>query len=180
MRSFQTLTVLALAGHSLARPDGVGGHHAHHTDHGAVAAPSDQYAEPSAGYAEPSATGYAAPDAGYGAPSYSSGSGAGYYDTSATGGFADDSINPFGNALSGSDGMSMILVPLLIVAALFLLIPGVTTVPVNRKKRATLGELHKHKKQNHKHLPNIDISIIILHTKHTKHKPTLECYKTQN
>jgi len=140
MRSFQTLTVLALAGHSLARPDGVGGHHAHHTDHGAVAAPSDQYAEPSAGYAEPSATGYAAPDAGYGAPSYSSGSGAGYYEPSATGGFADDSINPFGNALSGSDGMSMILVPLLIVAALFLLIPGVTTVPVNRKKRATLDE----------------------------------------
>ena len=184
MRSFQTLTVLALAGHSLARPDGVGGHHAHHTDHGAVAAPSDQYAEPSAGYAEPSASGYAAPDAGYGAPdagygapSYSSGSGAGYYDTSATGGFADDSINPFGNALSGSDGMSMILIPLLVVAALFLLIPGVTTVPVNagtgRKKRATLGELHKHKKQNHKHIPNIDISIIILHTKHTK--PTLEC-----
>jgi len=34
----------------------------------------------------------------------------------------------------------MILVPLLIVAALFLLIPGVTTVPVNRKKRATLDE----------------------------------------
>lgn len=155
MRSIHALTVLALAGHALARPDGVGGHHAHHTDHGAAAAPVDAYAQPSSGYAEPAASyeqplgGYGAPDAGYSSPDagyaspdsgYGAPSASGYDYAPSAGGFADDSINPFGNALSGSDGMSMILVPLLIVAALFLLFPSVQQVPVNptqpgRKRR---------------------------------------------
>jgi hypothetical protein len=150
MRYYHTLTVLALAGHALARPDGVGGHHGHHTEHGAASAPavaSSGYGAPDAGYGAPDAgysspdAGYAAPDAGYGAPDAGySAPGGDYYAPSATGGFADDSILP---SLSGSDGMGMILVPLLIVAALFLLFPSVVNVPVNgtgRKRREAADE----------------------------------------
>lgn len=151
MRYYHTLTVLALAGHALARPDGVGGHHGHHTEHGAAAAPVDSYSQPSSGYGSPDAgyaapdagysspdAGYAAPDAGYGAPDAGYGAPSGdYYAPSATGGFADDSIIP---SLNGSDGMSMILVPLLIVAALFLLFPSVTTVPVTPRHKREAGD----------------------------------------
>lgn len=130
------LTLLALTGRSLALPDGVGGHHGHHTDHGAVADPvasadyQSGYGAPDAGYSSPDA-GYASPDAGYGAPD------AGYAEP-AYADYGNYAAPTYGEAASSENGMSMIIIPLLIAAALFLLFPSVTTVPVTtgRRKRA--------------------------------------------
>merc|ERR1719420_2554212 len=115
------LTIFALAGRSLALPDGVGGHH-HHGDHGAAAPPvsGGGYAAPDAGYGAPDA-GFSSPDAGYASPS-------GGYD------YPTDSYGGETATVSGSDGMSMIIIPLLIAAALFLLFPSVTTVPVRKRR----------------------------------------------
>jgi len=136
------LTIFALAGRSLALPDGVGGHH-HHGDHGAAAppvsgggyaAPEASYSSPGAGYASPDAgygapdAGYATPDAGYGAPDAGYASPSGGYD------YPTDSYGGETATVSGSDGMSMIIIPLLIAAALFLLFPSVTTVPVRKRR----------------------------------------------
>jgi len=143
------LTIFALAGRSLALPDGVGGHH-HHGDHGAAAppvsgggyaAPEASYSSPGAGYASPDAgygapdAGYATPDAGYGAPDagYSSPD-AGYASPSGGYDYPTDSYGGETATVSGSDGMSMIIIPLLIAAALFLLFPSVTTVPVRKRR----------------------------------------------
>jgi len=135
MRPYTTLFAASalMAGSALARPDGTGAHH-HHTDHGAVSAPSaagsasgygapqSGYGAPDAGYAAPEQS-YATPDAGYGAPDV------GYADYSSGTGYVDDS---FGSAAAAGDsGLSAILIPLLIAAALFLLIPGTRVVDVN-------------------------------------------------
>ena len=102
-------------------------------------------------------SGYGAPESGYGEPSY------GYTATGTGGGYVAET--------AGADGMSMIIIPLLIAAALFLLFPSVVNVDVNatqagRKKRAVTGELHKqhrnifHKHRNifHQYLHNIIIT----------------------
>ena len=142
------LTLLAVASHSFALPDGVGGHHGHHSEHGAAEAAPSGYGSPDAGYASPDA-GYAAPDTGYGAADSGYGApDAGYAAPDA--GYAEPSYNDYGNyaaptygdAAAAENGMSMIIIPLLIAAALFLLFPSVTTVPV--RKRRDVGELHKH------------------------------------
>lgn len=143
------LTLLAVASHSFALPDGVGGHHGHHSEHGAAAAapsgygsPDASYSSPDAGYASPDA-GYAAPDSGYGAPDAGYGApDAGYAAPDA--GYAEPSYNDYGNyaapgsgygeAAAAENGMSMIIIPLLIAAALFLLFPSVTTVPVRKRR----------------------------------------------
>ena len=155
MRPYTTLFAASalVAGSALARPDGTGAHH-HHSDHGAVSAPSaagsaSGYGAPQSGYGAPD-TGYAAPDqsyatpdAGYGAPDV------GYADYSSGTGYVDDS---FGSAAAaaGDSGLSAILIPLLIAAALFLLIPGVRQVPVCDpatancgKKKRSAGKLHR-------------------------------------
>ena len=163
-------TLALLAASAAARPDGVGGHHhAHHAEHGATApaaaeplsghaTPDAGYAAPDAGYASPDvSSGYGAPESGYGEPSY------GYTATGTGGGYVAET--------AGADGMSMIIIPLLIAAALFLLFPSVVNVDVNatqagRKKRAVTGELHKqhrnifHKHKNifHQYLHNIIIT----------------------
>lgn len=128
------LAILALSAPSLALPDGTGGHHhgahgahgAHHTDHGAVAAPATGYQEPASGY-EAADTGYAVPDAGYGTPDvdYQASSGYGYsgYDVQ----------EPYGEVAESDNSLRMIMIPLMIAAALFLLIPSVRDV--GRKKR---------------------------------------------
>jgi len=76
-------------------------------------------------------SGYGAPESGYGEPSY------GYTATGTGGGYVAET--------AGADGMSMIIIPLLIAAALFLLFPSVVNVDVNatqagRKKRAVTDE----------------------------------------
>jgi len=115
------LAILALGARTLGLPDGVGGHH-HHTDHGAVSAPASGYQEPLSGYETPDA-GYAVPDTGYGTPDA--------YD-----GYTYDVAEPYGE--EQENGLSMLMIPLLIAAALFLLFPSVRQVPVNgngRRKR---------------------------------------------
>ena len=159
MRPYTTLFAASalMAGSALAMPDGTGAHH-HHSDHGAVSAPSaagsasgygapqSGYGAPDAGYAAPEQS-YATPDAGYGAPDAGYGApDVGYADYSSGTGYVDDS---FGSAAAaaGDSGLSAILIPLLIAAALFLLIPGVRNVPVCNappcKKKRSAGKLHR-------------------------------------
>jgi len=133
------LAVLALAGSSLARPDGVGGHH-HHAEHGVSApgpsAPQSGYAEPQASYGVPD-SGYGAPDTGYGAPNSGYGAPPDYGDYGVPSGPADTAVQ------GGESAMSMIIIPILIAAALFLLFPSVTTVPVQtagKRKRDVSSE----------------------------------------
>ena len=141
MRTHSRLTalaLLALAHRSLGLPDGVGGHHAHHAEHAAAPAPvASGYQEPAAGYEAAADPGYAVPDTGYGTPDYDTGYGYQGYDAASEGFEVAEAEN----------GMSMIIVPLLIAAALFLLFPSVRQVPVNgnggRRKREA-GESHKH------------------------------------
>jgi len=146
MRPYTTLFAAAVfsAGSALAMPDGTGAHH-HHADHNSVAAPSaagsasgfgaapSGYGAPDAGYAAPD-TGYGAPeqsyatpDVGYGAPDAGYGAPDGYADYSSGTGYVEPLAT---EAASGNSGLSAILIPLLIAAALFLLIPGVRQVPV--------------------------------------------------
>ena len=135
--SLTALALLALAHRSLGLPDGVGGHHAHHTEHAAAAPPASGYQEPAAGYEAAADPGYAVPDTGYGTPDYDTGYGYQGYDVAAQEGY---------EVAEAENGMSMIIVPLLIAAALFLLFPSVRQVPVNgtgRRKREA-GESHKH------------------------------------
>jgi hypothetical protein len=148
MRPYTTLFAASalMAGSALARPDGTGAHH-HHSEHSAVSAPSaggsaSGYGAPQSGYGAPDAgygapeqsyaqpdAGYGAPDPGYGAPSE------GYADYSSGTGYVEPQ-DSYGVAASGDSGLSAILIPLLIAAALFLLIPGTRTVPVERKRRS--------------------------------------------
>lgn len=122
------LALLALAHRSLGLPDGVGGHHAHHADHGAVAAPvASGYQEPAAGYEAAADPGYAVPDTGYGTPDYDTGYGYQGYDAASAEGF---------EVAEAENGMSMIIVPLLIAAALFLLFPSVREVAVRKRREA--------------------------------------------
>jgi len=124
------LAILALGARGLALPDGVGGHHhaAHHADHGAASAPAAGYQEPLSGYETPE-TGYAVADTGYGTPDV--------YEPADTYSYNYDVQEPY--AEKEESGLSMIMIPLLIAAALFLLFPSVRTVDVNgtmgRKKR---------------------------------------------
>jgi len=122
MRSHSyALAILALAGSSLALPDGVGGHH-HHVEHGAsapAAVPATGYATPDASYSVPDAS-YGVPDSSYGAPETGYGVPDASYDYPTT--FGEEAEN---------NGLSMIVIPLLIVVALFVLFPSIRVVPVN-------------------------------------------------
>ena len=133
--SLTALALLALSQSSLALPDGVGGHHAHHAEHAAAAAapPAAGYQEPVASYEAAADPGYAVPDAGYGTPDYDTG----YYGT---GQGYDVAPQEGYEVAEAENGMSMIIVPLLIAAALFLLFPSVRTVDVNSRKRREAGE----------------------------------------
>merc|ERR1711963_1320209 len=88
--------------------------------------------EPQASYGVPD-SGYGAPDTGYGAPNSGYGAPPDYGDYGVPSGPADTAVQ------GGESAMSMIIIPILIAAALFLLFPSVTTVPVvtaaGRKKR---------------------------------------------
>jgi len=113
------LVIAVCIGSAVARPDGAGGHHAHH----AAAAPSTGYevAQPAAGYEQPS--GYAAPS-GYEQPSYESGYGApsGY---SSGYGVADE---------GGEFDLRFLMIPILLIAGLALLFPSVTQVQIRKKR----------------------------------------------
>jgi len=138
------VTTLAIAGSTLARPDGVGHHDhgGHHADHGAVSAPapatgyqepiSSYEAQPDPGYSAPS-TGYGQPQSGYGQPSVS-----GYGAPSAPSGF--ETYEQTAPAEAGGLDLSTLLIPILIIAGLALLFPQVTTVPVTRRKREVSGD----------------------------------------
>jgi len=144
MRPYTTLFAASalMAGSALAMPDGTGAHH-HHTEHAAASAPSavgsaSGYGAPQSGYGAPEAS-YASPDTGYGAPDAGYGAPEGYADYSSGAGYVDDS---YGDLAAGDSGLSAILIPLLIAAALFLLIPGVRCVDASgaavacRRKRS--------------------------------------------
>ena len=160
MRPYTSLFAASalMAGSTLAMPDGTGSHH-HHAEHSAVSAPSaagsasgygapqSGYGAPDAGYGAPEQS-YATPDAGYGAPDPGYGAPAeGYADYSSGAGYVEPA-DSFGVAASADSGLSAILIPLLIAAALFLLIPGVREVcaaggnPPCKKKRSA-GKLHR-------------------------------------
>jgi len=140
------VTTLALAGYTLARPDGVGGHHdhgGHHADHGAVAAPAPAtgYQEPLSGYEAQVDPGYSAPASGYGAPSTGYGApSSGYGAPSGPSGY--ENFDQTAPAEQGGLDLSTLLIPILIIAGLALLFPSVTSVSV-RKRREAGGELHK-------------------------------------
>lgn len=163
--TYIALALAALAAPSLARPDGVGGHHGdhgagHHVEHGASAggsapsspaagygAPSSGYEQPSSGYEQPSVSydsssgyeqptgSYQEPQSGYGEPASGYGEPASGYGEPASG------YGPTGSetAAAGGFDLSTLLVPILIIAGLALLFPQVVTVPVagtaGRKKR---------------------------------------------
>jgi len=146
IQSVKYVSLLALVGSAIARPDGTGGHHehGHHGDHGAVAAPAPAsgYAEPVATYAEPAysapASGYGAPDTGYGAPD------AGYSDPNSGYGAPATDYGTYNTAPAfeeetGGFDLTTLLIPILIIAGLALLFPTTTVVAVNpvtgRRKR---------------------------------------------
>ena len=137
--SLSALAILALAHRSAALPDGVGGHHGHHTEHAAAAAPpASGYQEPVAAYEPAADPGYAVPDTGYGTPDYDTGYGYQGYDVAPEEGYA---------VAEAENGMSMIIIPLLIAAALFLLFPSVRNVDVNSRKRREAGEFTDYRLQ---------------------------------
>jgi len=103
----------------------MGGHHAAAAPTASYE-PAPSYNEPSAGYEQPS--GYAAPS-GYEQPSYDSGYGASGYSSGY--GVADDS--------GSSIDLSMLLIPVFLLAGLALLFPSVQQVQI-RKKRDTEDE----------------------------------------
>ena len=146
MRPYTSLFAASalMAGSALAMPDGTGSHH-HHAEHSAVSAPSaggsaSGYGAPQSGYGAPDA-GYGAPDPGYGAPSE------GYADYSSGTGYVEPA-DSYGVAAAADSGLSAILIPLLIAAALFLLTPVTKTVCVGGgtppcKKKRSAGKLHR-------------------------------------
>merc|ERR1712072_1008033 len=71
--------------------------------------------------------GYAVPDTGYGTPDYDTGYGYQGYDAASAEGF---------EVAEAENGMSMIIVPLLIAAALFLLFPSVREAAVRKRREA--------------------------------------------
>lgn len=109
---------VCVIGGAIARPDGAGGHHHAHA-HTSPTGPTGGYQEPvdpGTGYAQPS--GYSAPNdysSGYGNSVYSSGYGA----------VEEEGID-----------LSMLLIPVLIIAGLALLFPAVVTVEVRKKRNA--------------------------------------------
>ena len=134
------LALLALAHRSYGLPDGVGGHHAHHAEHGAApsAPAASGYQEPAAVYEAAADPGYAVPDTGYGTPDYDTGYGYQGYDVAPQEGY---------EVAEAENGMSMIIIPLLIAAALFLLFPSVRNVDVNSRKRREAGEFTDYRLQ---------------------------------
>ena len=171
--TYIALALAALAAPSLARPDGVGGHHGdhgagHHIEHGASAggsapsspaasygAPSSGYEQPSSGYEQPSvsyepSSGYEQPSGSYQEPQSAYGEPASGY--TGPSGYSEPAsgYGPTGSetAAAGGFDLSTLLVPILIIAGLALLFPQVVTVPVagtaGRKKREAGGESHKH------------------------------------
>lgn len=129
--------IAASVGVAMARPDGAGGHHDHgHSAHAAApAASASGYQEPSAGYSAPG-TGYQEPSSGYEQPSGYEQSG---YEQSG------DETDPYqtsgyGAVEEGGFNLSMLILPVMILAGLALLFPSVTTVTV-RKKRSSEDEV---------------------------------------
>ena len=157
MRPYTSLFAASalVAGSALAMPDGTGSHH-HHSEHSAVSAPSaggsaSGYGAPQTGYGAPEQS-YATPDAGYGAPDPGYGTPEVYSDYSSGTGYVEPA-DSYGVAAAADSGLSAILIPLLIAAALFLLIPGtriiavcppggVAPTPGCRRKRSA-GKLHR-------------------------------------
>jgi len=150
MRPYTSLFAASalVAGSALAMPDGTGSHH-HHSEHSAVSAPSaggsaSGYGAPQTGYGAPEQS-YATPDAGYGAPDPGYGTPEVYSDYSSGTGYVEPA-DSYGVAAAADSGLSAILIPLLIAAALFLLIPGTRTVcvgggqPPCKKKRSADDE----------------------------------------
>lgn len=118
----------ASVGVAMARPDGAGGHHDHgHSAHAAPAASASGYQEPSAGYSAPG-SGYAEPASGYEQPS-------GYEQSS---GYEVDpyQTSGYGAVEEGGFNLSMLILPVMILAGLALLFPSVTTVTVRKKRSA--------------------------------------------
>lgn len=125
MRPYTTLFAASvlMVGSALAMPDGTGGHH-HHTDHAAVSAPSAVGAASGYGAAQ---SGYGvAPETGYASLDYDPAASQGYADYS----YAAEPQDNYAAADRQDSGLGAILIPLLIAAALFLLIPGTRVVPV--------------------------------------------------
>jgi len=129
--------IAACVGVAMARPDGAGGHHDHgHSAHAAApAASASGYQEPSAGYSAPG-TGYQEPSSGYEQPSGYEQSG---YEQS---GYETDpyQTSGYGAVEEGGFNLSMLILPVMILAGLALLFPSVTTVTV-RKKRSSEDEV---------------------------------------
>jgi len=115
---------------ALARPDGAG--HGHGHDHGhsaAAAAPATGYQEPASGYSAPSGSGYEQ-------PGYDQSSGyeqTGYEQSGYETGYPQDS---YAVADEGGFSLSMLILPVMILAGLALLFPSVQTVAVKRKRSA--------------------------------------------
>jgi hypothetical protein len=107
-------------------------------------APEQSYATPDTGYGAPEQS-YATPDAGYGAPDPGYGTPEVYSDYSSGTGYVEPA-DSYGVAAAADSGLSAILIPLLIAAALFLLIPGTRQVcvgggaPPCKKKRSADDE----------------------------------------
>ena len=132
--------IAASVGVAMARPDGAGGHHDHgHSAHAAApAASASGYQEPSAGYSAPG-TGYQEPSSGYEQPSGYEQSG---YEQS---GYETDpyQTSGYGAVEEGGFNLSMLILPVMILAGLALLFPSVTTVTVRKKRSSEDGESHK-------------------------------------
>ena len=146
---------------ALARPDGAG--HGHGHDHGhsaAAAAPATGYQEPASGYSAPSGSGYEQ-------PGYDQSSGyeqTGYEQSGYETGYPQDS---YAVADEGGFSLSMLILPVMILAGLALLFPSVQTVAVKRKRSAEDGESHKqhnthNEKTTHIHTTNNQILFPIL------------------
>jgi len=130
---------LALAGTaygldiSRVRRDGGSGHEHGHGHGHAAAAPAPV---PASGYSSPVASGYSAPATGYEEPAAAYSAPATGYEQP-TGGYAAPTSSGYGPpAAAGGFDITQLLIPILIIAGLALLFPSVTTVAVNRKKRA--------------------------------------------
>lgn len=146
MKYFGVFVAFGLVGSSFARPDGAGGHHGHH-GHASAAAVAAPAAAASGGYQEPAydqSSGYdyaAAPTGGSGgyaaaATGYeSSGYETSGYDVGNSGYGAVEQDSGF--------NLSMLIIPILIIAGIALLFPSVQVVPVtaNRKRRSAEDEV---------------------------------------
>jgi len=145
---FFTTSAFAAAAVALAsgRPDGAG--HSHDHSHGghdagsavsAVSGGGSCYGAPDSGYGAP-ATGYGTPDTGYGEPTGYSGyeAASSGYDAAAGSGYEATGYDTTYEAASSGGGglgnLSVIIIPLLIVAGIFLLFPQTSQVAVRRKR----------------------------------------------